>query len=77
MTLSLPLLEAILPRSARAAAEPARRRMVLIDRPLGTYHPYLVPEKAGPNCVATPYRQQMGVETDHFGSSTGVLSEFG
>lgn len=60
VSVSLPLLDAMLPvgigaeSKARAAAlQP--QRMVLIHRPLGTYHPYLFPEKAGPDYEATRY----------------------
>lgn len=62
VTLALSLLDALAPRSARAsAAEEAQspRRMVLLHRPLGTYHPYLVPEKAGADYVAPRYLQKL------------------
>lgn len=50
--LSLPLLDAMLPsvcgqQSRDLAASLQPRRMVLIHRPLGTYHPHLVPNAAG------------------------------
>ena len=52
VAIGLPLLDAMLPaaygRAARAAASALEpRRMVLIHRPLGTYHPYLVPASTG------------------------------
>lgn len=62
VTLSLPLLEAMLPRGLRAdsAAEAMTpRRMVLLHRPLGTYHPFLVPEQVGPDYVAPRYLQTL------------------
>ena len=39
--------------------------MVLIHRPLGTYHPYLVPEKAGPDYVAPRYLKQLETHRKH------------
>lgn len=60
VSLSLPLLEAMLPgggsRAARAAAQTASpRRLVLIHRPLGTYHEHLVPQAVGPNHETTRF----------------------
>ena len=51
-TLSLPLLDAMIPtvygqESRDRAATLQPRRMVLIHRPLGTYHPHLVPAATG------------------------------
>lgn len=47
-TLALPLLDAMIPFGRAAAAVAATpRRMVILDRPLGTYAPYFFPEKAG------------------------------
>ncbi len=60
VTVSLPLLDAMLPRGLKgdsAAEAMTPQRMVLVHRPLGTYHPYLVPEQAGPDYVATRYLQ--------------------
>ena len=47
-TLALPLLDAMTPfgRAAAAATAPPRR-MVILDRPLGTYAPYFFPKKPG------------------------------
>ncbi|NQW48906.1 MAG: DUF1552 domain-containing protein, partial [Planctomycetes bacterium] len=52
VSIALPFLDAMVPslygRDARAAAAASRpRRMVLIHRPLGTYHPHMVPEATG------------------------------
>ena len=51
-TLFLPLLDAMIPsvcgqQSRDRAASHQPRRMVLIHRPLGTYHPHLVPTATG------------------------------
>ena len=52
VSIALPFLDAMVPslygRDARAAAAASRpRRMVLIHRPLGTYHPHMVPQATG------------------------------
>jgi len=56
VTLGLPFLDAMMPTARAAAAAPddrlAPRRMVLIHRPLGTYHPYMVPKTTGPDFEA-------------------------
>ena len=60
VSVSLPLLDAMLPagfgaesKAKAAALQP--QRMVLIHRPLGTYYPFLFPERAGPDYEATRY----------------------
>jgi hypothetical protein len=60
VSLSLPLLDAMIPiahgQAAKAKAAALRpRRMVLVHRPLGTYHPHLVPEKTGLDYEATRF----------------------
>ena len=73
VAVGLPLLDAMIPAAygqeskARVVAfQP--RRMVLIHRPLGTYHPYLVPATTGPKFESTrflkplePFRGQFTV----------------
>jgi len=75
VTLSLPLLEAMLPRGLRAdstAAAMTPRRMVLLHRPLGTYHPYLVPEQTGPDYVAPRYLQAFEGHRKHLTVFSGI-----
>jgi hypothetical protein len=75
VSIALPLLDAMLPRGLRAdtrAAAAAPNRMVLIHRPLGTYHPHLVPEKAGPDYVATRYLKQLEAHRKHLTLFSGV-----
>lgn len=60
VSLSLPLLDAMLPSAvgaaSRAQAEALQpKRMVLLNHPLGTYYPYLIPEKTGPDHESTRY----------------------
>lgn len=73
VALGLPLLDAMIPaayshaaRAKVAAMQP--RRMVLIHRPLGTYHSHLVPKATGPQFETTrflktlePFRGQFTV----------------
>jgi hypothetical protein len=64
VALTLPLLDAMTPaaygRGARAKADAQRpRRMVLVHRPLGTYHPYLVPAATGPKFEATRFLKKL------------------
>jgi len=73
VSIALPFLDAMVPslygRDARAAAAASRpRRMVLIHRPLGTYHPHMVPTATGPKYETTrflktlePFRGQFTV----------------
>ncbi len=60
VSLALPLLDEMVPvscgREARAAATRlSPRRLVLVHRPLGTYHPHLVPETTGPGHETTRF----------------------
>lgn len=64
VTLGLPLLDAMIPaaygqesKNRIAALQP--RRMVLIHRPLGTYHPYLVPTATGPKFETTRFLKKL------------------
>lgn len=73
VAVGLPLLDAMIPaaygqetKAKAAALQP--QRMVLIHRPLGTYHPHLVPTTTGPKFETTrflktlePYRGQFTV----------------
>lgn len=55
VAVGLPLLESLLPRSARAAAEQLPRRMVCINTPLGLHPANFFPKTAGRDYQATPY----------------------
>lgn len=63
VAIALPLLEAMSPLTGAEAGQSATttppRRMVLIHRPLGTYHPYLVPEQTGRDYTATRFLQKI------------------
>ncbi|MCE9531943.1 MAG: DUF1552 domain-containing protein [Planctomycetes bacterium] len=73
VALGLPLLDAMIPSAygeeARARVDALQpKRMVLIHRPLGTYHPYLVPKETGKKFETTrflkklePFREQFTV----------------
>jgi hypothetical protein len=77
VAIGLPLLDAMVPaaysRAARAAAaalEP--RRMVLIHRPLGTYHPYLVPASAGLRYETTRFLSKLERHRGRFTVFSGM-----
>src|SRR5690242_11018385 len=55
VTLALPLLEAMTPFRARAAAAETPRRMLCINTSLGLHTPNLYPEAAGKDYALTPY----------------------
>lgn len=61
VSVALPLLDAMAPsvygQAAKADTQP--RRMVLIHRPLGTYHPHLVPKEVGPKFEATRFLKKL------------------
>lgn len=59
VTLTLPLLDAMTPRRATAAAAEAPRRMILINTTLGLHTPNLFPEKAGRDFELTPYLEPL------------------
>jgi Protein of unknown function (DUF1552) len=55
VSLALPLLDAFLPRSRGATAEPPRTRMVCICASLGLHAPFLFPKESGADYTLTPY----------------------
>ncbi len=71
--LGLPLLDSMLPRSARAAATPDVRRMVAICAPLGIHTPNLVPEHAGANYELTPYLEPLAAHRAKFSVISGTM----
>ena len=77
VSLALPLLDAMIPiaygqtsRAKSAALQP--RRMVLIHRPLGTYHPHLVPTATGLNYEATRFLQKLEPHRGRFTLFSGM-----
>jgi len=73
VTLTLPLLEAMQPRSSRAAeaAEPPRR-MICINTTLGLHTPYLFPTATGRDYELTPYLEQIQKFRDQFTVFSGL-----
>jgi len=71
---ALPLLDAMTPTglSAEAKSLPAPQRMVLLHRGLGTYHPYLTPEKTGADYVATRYLEPLQRHREKFTLFSGI-----
>jgi len=75
VTLALPLLEAMLPRFARAAAETAAqvpRRMVAIQTNMGIMPQFFFPEKAGRDYALTPYLEKLTAHRDKMTVFSGV-----
>jgi len=72
VTLALPLLEAMLPSRARAAAAPPPRRMLCINTTLGLHTPNLFPEKAGKDYVPTPYLEAIKEFRNEFTILSGL-----
>jgi len=75
--LSLPLLDAMIPsvcgqQSRDRAASLQPRRMVLIHRPLGTYHPHLVPSATGPNYETTRFLKPLEQHRGKFTLFSGM-----
>ena len=72
-TIALPLLDAMVPRHARAAeSATAPKRMVLLHRGLGTYHPYLVPEQSGLTYAAPRYLKHLEAHRGNFTLFSGM-----
>jgi Protein of unknown function (DUF1552) len=73
--LALPLLDAMSPRGLRAeeaARAAAPKRLVIIQRPLGTYAPYFFPEVAGPEYVAPRLLEQLAGHRQQFTVFSGM-----
>ncbi|MEZ5941659.1 MAG: DUF1552 domain-containing protein [Planctomycetaceae bacterium] len=74
VALGLPLLNSMLPRSARAAEEEGEaRRMVAICAPLGIHTPLLFPETAGKDYEVTPYLEPLQPVRDKFSVISGLM----
>ena len=72
ISLALPALEAMLPRSARAAAITPPKRLVLIARNLGLHAPFLFPETAGLKYESTRYLKHLDEHRGKFTLFSGV-----
>ena len=72
VAMSLPLLDAMLPSRARAAAAPPRRRMVLIDLGFGLHAPNLFPKTTGRDYELTPYLEVIRDFRDDFTIISGA-----
>lgn len=72
VALALPLLDAMQPLSALAAATEPRRRMVMIDLGFGLHAPNLFPGKAGRDYELTPYLEVISDFRDDFTIISGT-----
>jgi hypothetical protein len=72
VALALPMLGAMTPRSARATAVEAPRRMICINTNLGLHTPNLFPAEAGKNYTLTPYLEAIKDFRDEFTIFSGL-----
>lgn len=77
VSLTLPLLDAMIPAAVGPAsrAETKRlqpKRMVLINHPLGTFYPYLIPEQTGPQHESTRYLKLLEAHRGSYTLLSGV-----
>jgi hypothetical protein len=77
ISLALPLLDAMIPlsygqSSREKAASLQPRRMVLIHRPLGTYHPHLIPTATGLKYEAPRFLQKLEPHRGRFTVFSGM-----
>jgi hypothetical protein len=69
------MLDAMLPEKSNAGMKTdggIPSRMVLIHRPLGTYHPFLVPEKSGPDYAPTRYLKPLQAHRKNLTLISGI-----
>lgn len=75
VSLALPMLDAMLPEKSNAGMKTdggIPSRMVLIHRPLGTYHPFLVPEKSGLDYAPTRYLKPLQAHRKNLTLISGI-----
>src|SRR3954468_9259965 len=73
VAVTLPLLDGMAPRRARAAtAVSPPRRMVCINTPLGLHPPFFFPQKAGKDYEPTPYLEVLKDLHDDFTVVSGL-----
>jgi hypothetical protein len=72
VSLALPALNAMLPRSLRAEASTSPKRMLLIGRNLGLHAPFFFPETAGLGYESTRYLRHLDEHRGKFTTFSGV-----
>ncbi len=72
VTLTLPLLEAMSPRRAMAAATEPPRRMICINTTLGLHTPNLFPTQSGKDYELTPYLEPIKEHRNDFTVFSGL-----
>jgi hypothetical protein len=72
VTLALPLLESLQPRSYAAGNMPPIRRMVCICTPLSVHTPFLFPEQSGRDYQMTPYLEPIQEYRNDFSVISGL-----
>jgi hypothetical protein len=71
VSLGLPLLD-LMPATGRGADTAAAKRLVVLQRPLGTYAPYFFPETAGPKYEATRFLKLIDAHRGKFTVFSGM-----
>ena len=72
VALSLPLLEAMLPRTAAAAEAAKPRRMVCVQTNMGIMPQFFFPEKGGADYEASPYLERLAAHRGQLTVFSGV-----
>ncbi len=72
VSLALPFLDAMLPRTLRAAGAQPPKRMVFACASLGIYGPSFFPTEAGRDYKPTPYLEQLKAHRDDFTVFSGM-----
>jgi hypothetical protein len=78
IAIGLPLLDAMLPRMARAAeqAAAAPKRMLLVGRPLGMYAPFFFPEQPGRDYEPSRYLKLLAAHRERFTVFSGMSHRY-
>ena len=72
VSVTLPFLDAMQVASRAADAETSPKRLVIIQRPLGTYAPFLFPETSGPQYESTRLLKHLDDHRGRFTVFSGV-----
>ena len=72
VALALPVMDALLPRSARGAEAQPPARLVAICATLGIHGPHLFPAQFGPEHGPTPYLDQLKAHRGHYTLLSGL-----
>lgn len=77
VAISLPLLDAMLPRRAKAGPETPPQRIVFVARPLGFHAPFFFPEQAGQDYEPSRYLKLLEEHRRDFTVFSGMSHHYG